>query len=99
MPLNRSSLIFALVLVLGACSRSFPPSDSPPTPAPKGDTIPRVGVCYNKMTAKPQQLVTLAKESCGPGLEPRFHDEKYSLETCPLATPVRITYQCLPPGP
>lgn len=95
-PSRRLALCFAFLLALTACGQSLPPSDSAPTPAPKGDTIARVGLCYNSLTVKPKQLEAMAKEACGTGFEARFHDEKYSLETCPLATPVRVTFQCFP---
>jgi hypothetical protein len=55
----------------------------------------RIAVCYNKMFATPAQVHAVAVDACGPDATPQLIEQDQRL-ACPVLTPVRATYQCLP---
>jgi len=58
-------------------------------------TLAPVSVCYNRMVGTPDQVLDIAKQECGQH-SPVFVEQKWDLYSCPLMTPVRITFKCLP---
>jgi hypothetical protein len=47
------------------------------------------------MFATPAQVHAVAVDACGPDATPQLIDQDQRL-ACPVLTPVRATYQCLP---
>jgi hypothetical protein len=59
---------------------------------------PQVGadehtICYSRLATNPDQLRTLAKNSCG-GAEPRFDKQSTDVSVCPLLIPERLYFSC-----
>jgi hypothetical protein len=95
-----AALIVALAALAAGCGQgSLPPFDTNPKPPPKGahEEFSRIGVCYNRETATPQQVIAVARANCESGTQPRLIDQDV-LMTCPLSMPVRATFACLKPG-
>ena len=100
--LMRFVAIPALVLMTlsaGCGQGSLPPIDTLPKPPPAGvqEAFSRVGVCYNRETSTPRQILDVARHNCEPGTRPWLIDQDTRL-TCPLLTPTRATFACLKPG-
>ena len=98
----RPAAVPALVLaiVAAACDRgSLPPIDTEPKPPPTGvhEDFSRIGVCYNRETSTPREILEIARRSCEPGTRPWLIGQDMRL-TCPLLTPTRATFACLKPG-
>jgi hypothetical protein len=92
-------LILALALAVplpGCGSDSLQPFDWAPEPPPKGpkEDFTRIGVCYNRQTATPEQVLAVAQAKCEPGTTPYLLDQDLML-VCPLLTPARATYACV----
>lgn len=85
-------------LLLAACGTQFAPYETNPRAAFKGreENIPRIGVCYNALFAKPEEVRAVAEEACLGLGTPRLVEQDLRL-ACPLLTPARATFQCLPP--
>jgi hypothetical protein len=88
--------ILVLALLLAGCSQAAPyewsPLDARKGP---GQSIPRVGVCYNAMFTTPDEVRAVAKEACTGIGSPELVEQDMRL-ACPLLTPVRATFACLP---
>jgi len=99
--MRRSVILFVALAALAAgCGQgSLPPFDTKPKPPPKGahEEFSRIGVCYNRETTTPQQVIAVARANCESGTLPHLIDQDV-LMTCPLSTPVRATFACLKPG-
>ena len=59
---------------------------------------PQVGedehtICYSRLATSPDQLHTLAKNSCS-GAEPRFDKQNTDISVCPLLVPERLYFSC-----
>lgn len=97
----RQALAPALLVgtLLGCGSNSLPPFDTKAEPPPKGVTenFTRIGVCYNRLTTTPDQVIQVARDNCEPGTTPYLVGQDTEL-TCPLLTPVRATFACLAPA-
>jgi len=94
----RLALFWPLLLCLTQCSGWLPPFDTvPPTDAAADSATTRVAVCYNALTASPEQLLGIAATSCGPGTTPQPAGRDISLDYCPVLIPSRATYSCAPP--
>jgi hypothetical protein len=92
--------ILIVTSLLAACSPgALPPFDTAPKSAPLGvnEDFTRVGVCYNRKTATPQQVLDVARGACEPGTTPSLIEQDMEL-FCPILTPVRATFACLKPG-
>lgn len=90
-----------LVLALGLLScGSLPPFETVPPPLPKGEkeTATRVAVCYNMLTATADQVMAIARQSCGTEAKPRPIGHDYSLNNCPVLQPGRATFACPEPA-
>jgi hypothetical protein len=94
-------ILLALALTLAAplvgCGKdSLQPFDWAPEPAPRGpkEDFTRIGVCYNRQTATPEQVLAVAQAKCEPGTTPYLIDQDMML-VCPLLTPMRATYACV----
>jgi hypothetical protein len=99
MRLSRISAV-ALLSIASACGTgSLPPFDIVPKPAPAGvhEDFSRIGVCYNRETSTPGQVLAVAKRNCEPGTTPRLIEQD-THGMCPLLTPIRATFACLRPG-
>ena len=81
----RRISILAL-LALAQCSELGPYEG----PAPSADLH---SLCYNRASATPEQLHTLATQACG-GAEPRFVVQEMDLSACPLLIPMRVSFAC-----
>jgi hypothetical protein len=88
--------ILAFLLLLAGCSQAVPYEWSP-REARKGpgESLPRVGVCYNAMFTTPEQVRATAEEACTGIGSPQLVEQDMRL-ACPLLTPVRATFACLP---
>jgi hypothetical protein len=92
----RLALFWPLLLCLTQCW--LPPFDTvPPTDAAADSATTRVAVCYNALTASPEQLLGIAATSCGPGTTPQPAGRDISLDYCPVLIPSRATYSCATP--
>lgn len=92
--------VLALAALVAACGQgSLPPFDTVPRPPPAGahEDFSRIGVCYNRETTTPRQVVAVARRNCGPGTTP-WLIEQDTHGICPLLTPTRATFACLKPG-
>jgi hypothetical protein len=90
----------ALAILAAACGQgSLPPFDTVPKPPPPGvhEDFSRIGVCYNRKTTTPRQVLDVARRNCEPGTRPWLIEQDTHL-TCPLLTPTRATFACLKPG-
>lgn len=56
-------------------------------------TIAPVSICYNRMVGTPDQVLVIAKQECGQH-PPVLLEQKLDLDSCPLLTPIRITFRC-----
>jgi hypothetical protein len=94
----RLALFWPLLLCLTQCSGWLPPFDTvPPTDAAADSATTRVAVCYNALTASPEQLLGIAATSCGPGTTPQPAGQDISLDYCTVLIPSRATYSCATP--
>jgi hypothetical protein len=92
--------VLALAMSAAACWQgSLPPFDTTPKPPIAGahEAFSRVGVCYNRGTSTPREVLDVARRNCEPGTSPRLIEQDTHL-TCPMLTPVRATFACLNPG-
>jgi hypothetical protein len=83
---------------LGGCTLLNPYETIPLKPPPQAhDTRPRVGVCYDALSVKPDQLLAAAQDACGKNMTPVREDTDYGIETlnvCPMLLPGRATFLC-----
>jgi hypothetical protein len=94
--LIRLALVCTALLSLAQCRGWLPPFETVPPPGAASEGA-RVAVCYNALTASPEQLLGVATASCGPGAPPQRVGHDLSLIYCPLLTPARATFACAPP--
>ena len=93
---RRRRALLALVLLTTSCGSLTAPFETVPSlPTGVNDVGDRVAVCYNKMFSTPEQIRAVAVDACGPDAEPQFLEQDERL-SCPVLTPVRATYQCMP---
>ncbi len=99
MRLSRISALALLTLATGCGAGTLAPFDTVPRPPPAGarEDFSRIGVCYNRETSTPRQILEVARRNCEPGTTPRLIEQDTFL-TCPLLTPTRATVACLKPG-
>ena len=57
--------------------------------------IPRVGVCYSALFSTPEEVRAVAEEACAGIGAPRLAEQDMRL-ACPVLTPVRATFHCVP---
>jgi hypothetical protein len=90
--------MLVLALLLAGCSQAAPYEWSP-LEARKGpgETLPRVGVCYNAMFTTPEDVRAVAEEACTGIGSPHLVEQDMRL-ACPVLTPVRATFACIPAG-
>jgi hypothetical protein len=97
---SAAASALALALLVAACGQgSLPPIDTVPKPPPPGvhEDFSRIGVCYNRSTSTPRQVLEVARRNCEPGTRPHLIEQDTRL-SCPLLTPTRATFACLEPG-
>lgn len=99
MPSRPLLLVLAVALTVslaGCGADSLQPFDWSPEPAPRGpkEDFSRIGVCYNRQTATPEEVYEVARKKCDPGTTPYLIDQDILL-VCPLLTPARATYACI----
>jgi hypothetical protein len=91
---------FALTLLAAGCGQgALPPFDTAPKAPPAGahEDFSRIGVCYNRETSTPHEVLEVARRNCEAGARPWLIEQDTHL-TCPLLTPIRATFACLKPG-
>jgi hypothetical protein len=93
----RLALIWSALLCLTQCSGWLPPFETVPPDAAADNATTRVAVCYNSLTASPEQLLGIAAASCGPGATPQPAGRDVALDYCPVLIPSRATYSCAAP--
>ena len=92
----RRSVLLALAALTASCGSLVAPFQGVPrVPAGVSDVGDRIGVCYNKLFSTPEEVHAVAVDACGPDTTPQLIEQDERL-SCPLLTPVRATYQCLP---
>ena len=64
----------------------------------QGESVPRVGVCYNAMFTNPDEVRAVAEEACTGIGKPQLVEQDMRL-ACPVLTPVRATFACVQPEP
>jgi hypothetical protein len=95
--LIRLALLCTALLSLAQCGGWLPPFETVASPASGDSAATRVAVCYNALTASPEQLLDIATASCGPGEPPQRVGHDLTLSYCPLLTPARATFACAAP--
>lgn len=94
-----------LAIVIGLVSLAgctlLDPFETVPLKPPPGahDTRLRVGVCYDAMANKPEQLLAAARDACGKNMTPVREDTDYgiaAMDVCPMLLPGRATFICQP---
>jgi len=94
----RRAVLWPLLLCLTQCSGWLSPFETvPPTGVAADSATTRVAVCYNALTASPEQLLGIAAASCGPGTTPQPAGRDFTLDYCPVLIPARSTYSCVTP--
>ncbi|HKW52975.1 MAG TPA: hypothetical protein VJO12_04725 [Stellaceae bacterium] len=93
----RLVLLWPALLCLTQCSGWLPPFETVPPDTEADSTTTRVAVCYNALTASPEQLLGIATASCGPGTTPQPAGRDLALNYCPVLIPSRATYTCATP--
>jgi hypothetical protein len=97
---RRALAIVIGVVSLGGCTLLDPYETVPLKPPPEAhDTRPRVGICYDGLSIKPEQLLAAAQDSCGKDMTPVREDTDYGIRTldvCPALLPGRATFICQP---
>ncbi|HEY0525300.1 MAG TPA: hypothetical protein VGD08_18045 [Stellaceae bacterium] len=91
----------SLLAVSGCASQQIlPPFETQPRAADAATPDPRqrVGVCYSALSSTPQQVLSLARESCPVDQPPHLIAQDLWL-TCPLLTPIRATFACADEAP
>ena len=85
-----------LVLLLAGCSGLDPYPTEPRAPfRGVGEEIPRIGICYNALFSNPEEVRAAAGEACARFGMAQLVEQDMRL-ACPLLTPTRATFQCLP---
>jgi hypothetical protein len=91
--MRRALFVF---LALTGCSQLEPYEFIPRAPLQgAGETIPRVGICYNALFTDPAEVRAVAEEACAGIGTPQLVEQDMRL-ACPLLTPARATFACLP---
>jgi hypothetical protein len=88
-------LVAALALLLAGCGSLVEPFEGAPQPAETAENGERVAVCYNKLFSTAAQVRSVAAEACGEHTTPQLVGQDLRL-FCPLMTPVRATFLCVP---
>jgi hypothetical protein len=97
MRVVRIALLCTTLLSLARCNGWLPPFETVPPQASGESEAMSVAVCYNALTASPEQLLAIAAASCGPGPAPQPAGRDITLSYCPLFTPARATFACAQP--
>jgi hypothetical protein len=88
------------VASLGGCTLLDPYETIPLKPPPgSADKRMRVGVCYDELANKPEQILAAAQDSCGKNATAVREDTDYGIRTldvCPMLLPGRATFICQP---
>ncbi|MDB5408421.1 MAG: hypothetical protein JWL84_3333 [Rhodospirillales bacterium] len=89
--------MLGLALAATGCGNFVAPFEGVPRLPPAGvvDAGPRVAICYNALFTTPTEVRKLAGDACGVSAEPSFASQDIR-GMCPLATPVRANFVCLP---
>lgn len=98
--MRRALAIVIALTLLGGCTALDPYETIPLRPPPAvHDARPRVGICYDSLRSKPEQILAAAQDSCGKNMTPVREDTDYGIETldvCPMLLPGRATFVCEP---
>jgi hypothetical protein len=86
----------AFILLLAGCTGLEPYATEPRPRLPDADlSIPRVGICYSALFSTPEDVRAAATEACSRFGDPHLVEQDLRL-ACPLLTPARATFECLP---
>lgn len=97
-----------LLLALAQCRGDLSPYQTTPVTLNKtqqqaiatGSSPPvTIGICYNAITTTAAQVRALAVQGCGTDGVPHAIERDFKLDFCPLLTPARATFACLPKTP
>ncbi|HWK46397.1 MAG TPA: hypothetical protein VNT30_16875 [Stellaceae bacterium] len=86
---------FVIAMALGGCGSVQPAQTQPSEMLPSNPTLPKVGICHNKLVSDEADVLRAARRACGASGEPHLIDEDNKL-TCPLSVPNRSTFACGP---
>lgn len=94
---TRAGALVAAALT-AACATSLAPYETTPRAplAGPGQNIPRIGVCYSALFSTPEEVREVAEEACSGIGTPQLVEQDLRL-ACPLLTPARATFACVPP--
>ena len=96
--MRRPVLLPALLLALAVagCAEQVAPYESIPRAPRRGanESVPRIGVCYNAVFSRPEEVRAVAEEACGTIGKPVLAEQDLRL-ACPLLTPTRATFMCV----
>jgi hypothetical protein len=85
---------------LAGCTLLDPYETIPLQPPPEShDGRMRVGICYDVLANKSEQILAAAQDSCGKNATPVREDTDYgvpTLDVCPVLLPGRATFICQP---
>jgi hypothetical protein len=91
------AVVLGIALTAAGCGSFVAPFEGVAR-LPPGDVVdpgPRVAICYNGLFTTPSQVRKLADDACGVSATPSFVAQDIR-GMCPLATPVRANFVCLP---
>jgi len=91
---NRSFVLIAALMLLGACAELPSKTESGGVDAPPNTEL--VSLCYSAQTTTRQALADIALELCkegASGVEQWEHDTFFN--NCPISKKNRVTYRCL----
>lgn len=92
---RRWAALPLLAVLASGCGANLAPYEAPARTSlddPTGSTR-RVGVCYNALFTKPDEVRGVAADACGLDGAPRLLGQDMRL-ACPFLTPTRATFAC-----
>jgi hypothetical protein len=89
-----AALLLLAVLASGCGANLVPFETRPRSSLTESVSATRyVGVCYNALFARPDEVRSIAADACGLDGAPRLLGQDTRL-SCPLMTPTRATFAC-----
>ena len=86
--------------LLTGCSATAPFATYPLQPRPGViDLRTRVAICYNTLRTSSERVQELGQAECIGDAVAELIDTDYRVDICPLATPGRATFACMPKKP
>jgi hypothetical protein len=86
-----------LAMFVTGCTALNPFPTGPLAADPKGtDSRPRVAICYNPWKTPPEKVQEMGRAQCLDGAAAEKVGVDYHLDDCPVLTPARATFVCIP---